>query len=139
MQLAVNAINTVELWHEISQGRDMDRLEEVLAQNCVFMSPVVHTPQQGRRLTRAYLTAAFGVFNDSFRYVKEVVTAQHAVLEFICDLDGIAINGVDIMTFDEAGKIVEFKVMVRPLKAVNLLHAKMKTMLESSEGKKDVS
>ena len=127
-------MNTVELWHEISRGREMDRLEEVLAENCVFMSPVVHTPQKGRELTRAYLTAAFGVFNDSFRYVKEVVTPQHAVLEFVCDLDDIVINGVDIMTFDDAGKIVEFKVMVRPLKAVNLLHAKMKAMLEHSQG-----
>ena len=126
-------MNTVELWHEISRGREMDRLEEVLAENCVFMSPVVHTPQKGRELTRAYLTAAFGVFNDSFCYVKEVVTPQHAVLEFVCDLDGIVINGVDIMTFDAAGKIVEFKVMVRPLKAVNLLHAKMKAMLEHSQ------
>jgi hypothetical protein len=129
-------MNTVELWHEISRGRDMDRLEEGLAENCVFMSPVVHTPQKGRELTRAYLTAAFGVFNDSFRYVKEVVTPQHAVLEFVCDLDGIVINGVDIMTFDDAGKIVEFKVMVRPLKAVNLLHTKMKAMLEHSQGNK---
>jgi hypothetical protein len=129
-------MNTVELWHEISRGREMDRLEEVLAENCVFMSPVVHTPQKGRELTRAYLTAAFGVFNDSFRYVKEVVTPQHAVLEFVCDLDGIVINGVDIMTFDDAGKIVEFKVMVRPLKAVNLLHAKMQAMLEQSQTNK---
>ncbi len=129
-------MNTVALWHEISRDRDMDRLEEVLAENCVFLSPVVHTPQKGRELTRAYLTAAFGVFNDSFRYVKEVVTPQHAVLEFVCDLDGIVINGVDIMTFDDAGKIVEFKVMVRPLKAVNLLHTKMKAMLEHSQGNK---
>ena len=129
-------MNTVELWHEISRGREMDRLEEVLAENCAFMSPVVHTPQKGRELTRAYLTAAFGVFNDSFRYVKEVVTPQHAVLEFVCDLDGIVINGVDIMTFDDAGKIVEFKVMVRPLKAVNLLHTKMKAMLEHSQSNK---
>jgi hypothetical protein len=60
-----------------------------------------------------------------------VVTPQHAVLEFTCDLDGIVINGVDIMTFDAAGRIVEFKVMVRPLKAVNLLHSKMKAMLET--------
>jgi hypothetical protein len=132
-------MNTVELWHEISRSRDMDRLKEVLAENCVFMSPVVHTPQKGLELTRAYLTAAFGVFNDSFRYVKEVVTPQHAVLEFVCDLDGIVINGVDIITFDDAGKIVEFKVMVRPLKAVNLLHAKMKTMLEYSQDNEEVS
>jgi len=123
-------MNTLELWHDIMQARDPGRLDEILAQDCVFLSPIVHSPQEGRELTKFYLTGAFNVFNDSFRYVKEVVTPQHAVLEFDCDLDGIVVNGVDIMTFDETGKIVEFKVMVRPLKAVNLLHARMKAMLE---------
>ena len=129
-------MNTVELWHQILAERDMDRLDEVLVDDCVFLSPVVHTPQKGQELTRFYLAAAFNVFNDSFHYVKEVVTPQHAVLEFVCDLEGIIVNGVDIMTFDEAGKIVEFKVMVRPLKAVNLLHAKMQAMLELSQTNK---
>lgn len=123
-------MKTVELWHEILEQGDMRRLDEVLAQDCVFLSPVVHSPQEGRELTKLYLTGAFEVFNDSFRYVKEVVSGRHAVLEFTCDLDGILVNGVDIMTFDDEGKIVEFKVMVRPLKAVNLLHARMKAMLE---------
>lgn len=109
--------------------RDPSRLDEVLAENCVFLSPILHTPQEGRDLTRFYLTGAFHVFNDSFRYVKEVVDTEHAVLEFVCDLDGTVVNGVDIMTFDSEGKIVEFKVMLRPLKAVNLLHARMKEML----------
>jgi hypothetical protein len=123
-------MNTVQLWHEILEARNIGRLDEILAQDCVFLSPIVHSPQQGRELTKFYLTAAFNVFNDSFRYVKEVVTPQHAVLEFECEVDGILVNGVDIMTFDEQGKIIEFKVMVRPLKAVNLLHARMKAMLE---------
>ncbi|MCB1688824.1 MAG: nuclear transport factor 2 family protein [Halioglobus sp.] len=124
-------MNTLAIWHDIVRQRDTARFNEVLAEDCVFLSPIVHTPQQGRDLTVLYLTAALNVFNDSFEYVKEVVTAQHAVLEFTCEVDGILVNGVDIMTFDEAGKITEFKVMVRPLKAVNLLHAKMKAMLES--------
>jgi len=123
-------MKTVELWHEILEQGDMRRLDEVLAQDCVFLSPVVHSPQEGRELTKLYLTGAFEVFNDSFRYVKEVVSGRHAVLEFTCDLDGILVNGVDIMTFNDEGKIEEFKVMVRPLKAVNLLHARMKAMLE---------
>lgn len=123
-------MKTLELWHEMLQNRNVDRLDEVLAEDCVFLSPIVHKPQEGRELTKFYLTGAFNVFNDSFHYVKEVVTDQHAVLEFVCDLEGIVVNGVDIMTFDAEGKIVEFKVMVRPLKAVNLLHAKMKAMLE---------
>ena len=123
-------MNTLELWHEMLRKRDLGRLDEVLAEDCVFLSPIVHTPQRGRDLTRLYLTAALAVFNESFQYVKEVVSPQHAVLEFTCEVDGIIVNGVDIMTFDDAGKIIEFKVMVRPLKAVNLLHAKMKAMLE---------
>jgi hypothetical protein len=123
-------MNTLELWHDMLAKRDLRRMDEVLAEECVFLSPIVHTPQRGRELTSLYLTAALNVFNESFQYVKEVVSPQHAVLEFTCEVDGIMVNGVDIMTFDEAGKIIEFKVMVRPLKAVNLLHAKMKAMLE---------
>ena len=123
-------MNTLELWHEMLHKRDLARIDEVLAHECVFLSPIVHTPQRGRELTRMYLTAALKVFNESFQYTKEVVSAQHAVLEFTCEVDGIVVNGVDIMTFDDAGKIIEFKVMVRPLKAVNLLHAKMRAMLE---------
>lgn len=125
-------MNTLTLWHEILEQRSPGRLDEILAEDCVFFSPVVHTPQAGRELTKRYLTGAMHVFNDSFRYVKEVVTAEHAVLEFECDMDGIVVNGVDIMTFDAAGKITEFKVMVRPLKAVNLLHERMRAMLEQS-------
>jgi SnoaL-like domain len=123
-------MNTLELWHDMLAKRDLGRLDEVLAEECVFLSPIVHTPQRGREITSLYLTAALNVFNDSFQYVKEVVSPRHAVLEFTCEVDGIMVNGVDIMTFDDAGKIIEFKVMVRPLKAVNLLHAKMKAMLE---------
>lgn len=124
-------MNTLDVWHDMLHQRDLGRLDEVLAEHCVFISPIVHTPQQGRDLTRLYLTGALNVFNESFRYVKEIVTAQHAVLEFMCEVDGIVVNGVDIMTFDEAGKIIEFKVMVRPLKAVNLMQAKMRSMLET--------
>ena len=123
-------MTTLELWHDIIAQRDPGRLDEILAPDCVFYSPVVHTPQKGRELTRFYLTAAMQVFNEGFHYVKEVVTPEHAVLEFECELDGILVNGVDIMSFDDEGKIIEFKVMVRPLKAINMLHARMRDMLE---------
>ncbi len=82
-------------------------------------------------MTTLYLAGAMQVFNDGFHYVKEVVTSKHAVLEFVCEIDGIEINGVDIMSFGEDGRITEFKVMVRPLKAVHLLHERMKAMLEA--------
>ena len=128
-------MNTLEIWHDMVRRQNLDRLDEVLAEDCAFLSPIVHTPQLGRELTSLYLTAALSVFNESFHYVKEVVTPQHAVLEFNCEVDGIVVNGVDILTFDDGGKIVEFKVMVRPLKAVNLMHAKMKAMLEQMPDK----
>ena len=123
-------MDTLQLWHEILAERNPARLDEILAEDCVFLSPVVHTPQEGRELTRFYLTGAMNVFNETFRYVKEIVTPQHAVLEFECEVDGITINGVDIISFNEQGKISEFKVMIRPLKAINLLHKKMRDMLE---------
>lgn len=123
-------MNTLERWHEIVEQRRPELLDEILAEDCVFFSPVVHAPQEGRELTKFYLTGAMHVFNDSFHYVKQVVSGPHAVLEFVCEVDGLTVNGVDIITFDDKGRITEFKVMVRPLKAINLLHAKMKEMLE---------
>ncbi|MEP1471208.1 MAG: nuclear transport factor 2 family protein [Halieaceae bacterium] len=123
-------MNTVEQWHELMRERDPARLPEIIGEDCVFLSPVVHSPQEGRDITVLYLTGAMHVFNEGFRYTKEVVAGNHAVLEFECEIDGILINGVDIMTFNEEGKIVEFKVMVRPLKAVNMIHQQMGAMLQ---------
>ncbi|MBN7797012.1 nuclear transport factor 2 family protein [Parahaliea mediterranea] len=117
-------------WHRIVARRDASALAGVLAEDCVFLSPVVHTPQRGRDLTALYLAGAMQVFNESFAYTREVVQAPHAVLEFQCEVDGIVINGVDIITVDEEGLIQEFKVMIRPLKAIELMHAKMRAMLE---------
>ena len=127
-------MKTLEIWHDMVRRQNLDRLDEVLAEDCVFISPIVHTPQQGRELTSLYLNGALNVFNENFRYIKEVVTPQHAVLEFICEMDGIQVNGVDILTFDREGRIAEFKVMLRPLKAVNLMHEKMRAMLEGLTG-----
>jgi hypothetical protein len=127
-------MQVLSTWHDILEARDPSRLGEILAEDCVFYSPVVHTPQAGRERTALYLTGAMHVFNDSFRYLKEVVDAPHAVLEFSCRLDDIEINGVDIITVNAAGLISEFKVMVRPLKAVNLLHERMRAMLEQIGG-----
>ncbi|MGJ8671139.1 MAG: hypothetical protein ACSHXK_16770, partial [Oceanococcus sp.] len=107
-------------------------LNELLADNAVFLSPVVHTPQIGKAITSAYLTAAFGVlFNESFRYVREIQSERDAMLEFEVEIDGIFMNGVDLIKWNDENKITEFKVMIRPLKAVNLLHQKMAEMLKA--------
>ena len=120
----------LERWHHYTQEHNPDLLDDLLAQDCVFISPVVHTPQEGQAISKLYLTGAMHVFNDSFAYTKQIVTPEHIVLEFECEMDGIMINGIDMMTFNEEDKITEFKVMVRPLKAVNMLHGRMKAMLE---------
>lgn len=121
---------TLDLWHQCVKNKDASLLDEILAQDCVFMSPVVHTPQHGRDITKLYLAGAIAVLGENFSYAKEVVSGTHAVLEFNCEVDNVLVNGVDIITFDEAGKICEFKVMLRPLKAVNIVHEKMQAMLE---------
>jgi SnoaL-like domain len=122
----------IKTWHHIVEKRDVQGLDALLAEETVFHSPVVHTPQVGKPITKKYLAAAFEVFfNDSFRYVRELQGERDAVLEFEVKLDGITINGVDMIKWNDAGKITEFKVMLRPLKAVNLIHQKMAEVLRA--------
>jgi SnoaL-like domain len=122
----------VATWHQLLKQRDARGLDGLLADDAVFISPVVHKPQVGKAVTKAYLAAAFKVFgNDSFRYVRELRSERDAVLEFELEIDGISINGVDMLKWNDAGKVTEFKVMLRPLKAVNLIHEKMGAMLQA--------
>jgi hypothetical protein len=124
----------IEIWHRLVKERDVRGLDALLADEAVFHSPVVHTPQVGKAITKSYLAAAFHVFfNPSFRYVRELTSDHDAVLEFQVELDGISVNGVDMITWNDEGKITEFKVMLRPLKAVNLIHQKMAAMLQANQ------
>ena len=119
-------------WHRIAAEKDARGLDAILAEDVVFQSPVVHTPQRGKAITTAYLTAALHVLNNEhFHYTGEWTADNSAVLNFVTSLDGIEIDGVDIITWNADGKIVNFKVMVRPLKAVNMLHQMMAAMLAS--------
>ncbi len=127
-------IDALASWHQLVADRSEQGIAALLADNVVFYSPVVHTPQVGKPITTLYLTAALRVFgNDSFRYVRELVGEQDAVLEFQVEIDGISVNGVDMIKWDEEGKIVEFKVMLRPLKAVNLIQQKMAALLQANQ------
>ena len=126
------SINPVAVWHQVAKARDVGGLDDLLAEDAVFYSPVVHTPQVGKAVTTKYLAAAFRVFfNESFQYVRELAGDRDAVLEFVVELEGIKVNGVDMIKWNDAGKIVEFKVMLRPLKAINLIHQKMAAALEA--------
>jgi hypothetical protein len=126
-------IDTIATWHRLVKERDVAGLDTLLDEEAVFHSPVVHTPQVGKAITKKYLAAAFQVFfTETFHYVRELKSERDAVLEFELELDGVRINGVDMIKWNESGKITEFKVMLRPLKAVNLAHQKMAAMLQAA-------
>ena len=118
--------NPIEVWHEVVKSGEIVKLDNILDEDCIFYSPVVFSPQKGKEATKKYLTAAAIVFaDDSFKYTKELVSYHLACLEFELVLNEININGVDIISWNEEGKITEFKVMIRPLKAVEIIHKYM--------------
>jgi hypothetical protein len=124
----------IETWHQLVRTGDVAGLRDLVDEDAVMHSPVVHTPQRGRKLTVMYLAAAFQVFrNPTFRYVREIVGAHDAMLEFETEIDGILVNGVDIIRWNDAHRIVDFKVMLRPLKGVNIIHQKMGEMLAAAQ------
>ncbi len=123
----------IDVWHGLVRSQDPSGLDGLLDDDAVFVSPIVHAPQRGKALAKAYLGAAFRVFfNPAFRYVREIRGPSDAMLEFETEIDGVLVNGVDIVRWNADGRIVEFKVMIRPLKAINLVHERMAAMLAAA-------
>lgn len=124
-------MHPIKKWHELVKSGESDQLDDLLDDNIIFFSPVVFTPQKGKKTAKIYLTAAGRVLGESnaLRYVKEIIGENSAVLEFESEVDGIHINGIDLISWNQNGKITEFKVMVRPLQAVNKLHQEMQRMM----------
>ena len=129
---------TMELWHRHLRGELEGGLDELLADDVEFYSPIVFSAQKGKEITKLYLNAAGATFSsggggspkpETF-YRKEILQGNHAVLEFETQVEGLYVNGIDLITCDDNGKIIEFKVMIRPLKAINLMHRQMAAMLE---------
>ncbi len=124
-------MEALDRWHEVVRKRNPAMLNQILAEDAVFHSPVVFRPQQGRDLVALYLTGAMHVIaTPEFRYIREVVDGRDAVLEFETTIDGVHVNGVDMITWNEQGLITDFKVMLRPLKAINIVQQKMAALLE---------
>lgn len=140
---------TIARWHQFLAGELPGGLDELLHDDVVFYSPVVFTPQRGKDVTKMYLEAAGATIGGGsgseargsdgtaavapgLRYVSEVMSGDRAVLEFEAEMDGKYVNGVDIITCDDNGKIIEFKVMIRPLQAINAVHDAMRAMLEQA-------
>ena len=142
----------IERWHQHTRGELDGGLDTLLHEDCVFVSPIVFTPQRGREVTKLYLRAAGSTLADAetdnvtedrstamsdsstFRYTKQILQGHDAMLEFETEVEDKYANGVDIISCDDDGLIVEFKVMLRPLQAINAVHAQMKAMLEQTAG-----
>jgi hypothetical protein len=135
----------IEKWQAHLRGELPGGLDELLDEDVVFYSPIVYTPQEGKAITTLYLEAAgqtlpgdpsngsspgIGASGGGFRYTKTVMEGDTAVLEFETTVDGKYVNGVDIIRCNDAGRIIEFRVMIRPLQAINLVHQQMAAMLE---------
>ena len=142
--------DVMDRWFLHLRGRLDGGLDAILHEDCVFYSPVVFSPQRGREISKLYLSAAGNVLpgdeaaekpmeadsdsHGSFSYTKKIMSGNHAMLEFETMVGDVFVNGVDIITCDDDGKIVEFKVMIRPLKAINKVHEQMGAMLEKMQG-----
>lgn len=143
----------LDAWHRHLRGRLEGGLDAILREDVVFLSPIVFTPIEGREMTKLYLGAAGNTLGgddepssgeDSggattgggFRYVRTITGTHDALLEFETTMDGIVVNGIDLITCDDDGLITEFKVMIRPLKAINAVHAQMKAMLETMQAER---
>lgn len=121
-------------WHAVFESKDPSLLEDLLAEDCVFWSPAVHTPQEGKALTTAYLSAAMVVLGPTLSYQHEWWDNGSAVLEFTADLGGITVHGIDMMRWGSDGRLVEFTVMVRPFKGLTQLMTLMGAELEKQHG-----
>ena len=126
------AKNLIHKWHEVIQSDDLKMLDEIIADDAVFSSPVVFKPLEGKEMTMMYLHAAGQSFNmEKFKYTKEIHDGMDSVLEFETYIDDISVNGVDIIEWNEDDRICNFKVMIRPFKAVQKVQEKMIEALES--------
>ena len=134
---------TIERWHKVVAG-DAALLDDLLDDDVVFLSPVVFSPQKGKDVTKLYLGAAGNTIGGGekassdgskgkFRYTKQILSGNHAMLEFETEMDGKYVNGVDIITCNDEGRIIEFKVMIRPLQAIQAVHAQMGRILEKMQ------
>jgi hypothetical protein len=125
---------TIAAWHRLVEAKDPALLEDLLAEDCVFRSPAVHTPQEGKQVTTAYLSAAMVVLGPTLTYRREWYADDSAVLQFAAELEGLTVDGIDMITWGEDGRITEFAVMVRPVKALHKLMELMAAELFRDRG-----
>ena len=125
----------LQAWHQIVESGDPALLRDLLAEECTFHSPAMFEPQVGARLTTAYLSAAMAVLGPTLRYRHEWSDDTSAVLEFEADLDGTVVHGIDLLRWNEEGRLTSFTVMVRPLRGLTTLIERMRAELENQQSR----
>ena len=127
-----NAKSLIKKWHKVIETDNLELLNDIIADNAIFSSPVVFKPMEGKEITMMYLNAAGESFNmEKFEYTKEIHDGMNSVLEFETYIDEISVNGVDMIEWNEDGKISNFKFMIRPYKAVQKVQEKMIEALDN--------
>ncbi len=126
--------DALDHWHRVVETSDPTLLEDLLDEDCVFRSPAVHAPQEGRNQTTTYLSAALVVLGPTWTYRHEWWDEESAVLEFEAELDGYAVHGIDMLRWNPDGRLTEFTVMVRPFKGLTALMERMAAELTSQAG-----
>ncbi len=123
----------IDAWHRLIRQHDAQGLELLLDEEILIYSSLVHTPQRGRRIAMAYMKAAFDLVGavNAFRYTREIIGPTDAAIEFEFDIDGVEINGVKLLRWNPAGHITEVKLMIRPLRAMEVVQARFATMLQA--------
>lgn len=126
LQLLPEAAASLQRWHQLIAARDLRQLPELLHPEAVFRSPMAHTPYPGAQKVNLILNTVLQVFQD-FTYHRELASADglNVVLEFSATVADRELKGIDMIRFDEAGKIVEFEVMIRPMSGLAALGEEM--------------
>ena len=122
--------SALQRWHDVVTAQDPALLDELLDDDVVFRSPAIHAPQPGKALTTGYLTAALAVLGPTLRYIDQWSDDHSAVLEFEAEVGGRTVHGVDMLRWNDDGKLTSFTVMVRPFSGLQQLMAAMVAELD---------
>ena len=127
----MSTLKGLDIWHDFVINKNHDNLSDFIDENAILYSPIVFKPIEGNFMVSMYLMAAAKIIgNENFKYVREVCDDENAMLEFVTEIKGISVEGIDMIKFTKEGKLKEIKVMIRPLKAVNIVHQKMGEYLQ---------
>jgi hypothetical protein len=121
----------LQRWHKVVFEKDFDLLNELLDENVEFHSPTLWKPKLGRDVTAYILQMITAMFED-FEYHREWISEDSLALEFSANIEGKNLKGIDLIRWNDEGKIIHFEVMLRPLNTLQLVFEKMTKHLQDA-------